>query len=520
MERQRDISNYQGAGGLGLLFANDIVRQVKDPVLILTGRSVLSGETDARLHELRSSGAQIVYMQTDVTHRDQVEGLFRYIVEEFGKLSGIIHSAGVICDNFIIKKDRQEVQQVLDPKVAGLVNLDLASKELPLDFFVFFSSIAGSFGNPGQADYAAANAFMDAYAMHRNGLAASGLRQGRALSVSWPLWKDGGMGIDPQAEDRMMHSWGVTALETNAGIQAMFQALASGHDQVLILPGELTKMRDTLLSSSALKQVISETADRSQVDRERLRDRTAQQFRALFGEITQLDASKININEPLERYGIDSIMINQLNMNLERIFGALSKTLFYEYQTLGEVVDYLAAEYTELCVKWTGMGEEQVVREIPASNPTASHPDNSFPALVSRRRGTKRSNSFPAHKPARNTREPIAIIGISGRYPGARNLSEYWENLKAGKDSISEIPEDRWTMEGFFHPDPQEAASQGKSYSKWGGFLDGYADFDPLFFNISPGSHADGPSRTPVHRVLLGSVRGRGIHSGAAGGSA
>ncbi|GAA0835806.1 hypothetical protein GCM10008915_22900 [Bifidobacterium pullorum subsp. gallinarum] len=475
-----------GAGGLGLLFANDIVRQVKDPVLILTGRSVLSGETDARLHELRSSGAQIVYMQTDVTHRDQVEGLFRYIVEEFGKLSGIIHSAGVICDNFIIKKNRQEVQQVLDPKVAGLVNLDLASKELPLDFFVFFSSIAGSFGNPGQADYAAANAFMDAYAMHRNGLAASGLRQGRALSVSWPLWKDGGMGIDPQAEDRMMHSWGVTALETNAGIQAMFQALASGHDQVLILPGELTKMRDTLLSSSALKQVISETADRSQVDRERLRDRTAQQFRALFGEITQLDASKININEPLERYGIDSIMINQLNMNLERIFGALSKTLFYEYQTLGEVIDYLAAEYTELCVKWTGMGEEQVVREIPASNPTASHPDNSFPALVSRRRGTKRSNSFPAHKPARNTREPIAIIGISGRYPGARNLSEYWENLKAGKDSISEIPEDRWTMEGFFHPDPQEAASQGKSYSKWGGFLDGYADFDPLFFNISP----------------------------------
>ena len=83
-------------------------------------------------------------------------------------------------------------------------------------------------------------------------------------------------------------------------------------------------------------------------------------------------------------------------------------------------------------------------------------------------------------------REPIAIIGMSGRYPLAGNLEEYWENLKAGRDCITEIPEDRWPLEGFYHPDKEEAVAQGKSYCKWGGFVEHFADFDCLFFNLSP----------------------------------
>ena len=83
-------------------------------------------------------------------------------------------------------------------------------------------------------------------------------------------------------------------------------------------------------------------------------------------------------------------------------------------------------------------------------------------------------------------RESIAIIGISGRYPLAGNLEEYWENLMAGRDCITEIPEDRWPLEGFYHPDKEEAVAQGKSYCKWGGFVEHFADFDCLFFNLSP----------------------------------
>src|SRR3546814_17665974 len=82
--------------------------------------------------------------------------------------------------------------------------------------------------------------------------------------------------------------------------------------------------------------------------------------------------------------------------------------------------------------------------------------------------------------------EPIAIIGISGRYPQAETLDAFWENLPSGRDCIREIPEDRWAAADFFEADPNQAVASGRSYSKWGGCLDGSADFDPLFFTIPP----------------------------------
>ena len=77
----------------------------------------------------------------------------------------------------------------------------------------------------------------------------------------------------------------------------------------------------------------------------------------------------------------------------------------------------------------------------------------------------------------------IAIIGVAGRYPGARTLGEFWENLAAGRDGITEIPLSRWDHSRFYHP---ERGRPGKTNSKWGGFIEDYDRFDPLFFNISP----------------------------------
>ena len=120
-------------------------------------------------------------------------------------MNGIIHSAGIIQDNFIVKKTIEELESVLSPKVSGIVNLDEATKDLHLDFFICFSSVSGVLGNTGQADYAAANAFMDVYAKYRNTLVVSGRRYGQTLSINWPLWKEGGMHIDQETEKFMLH---------------------------------------------------------------------------------------------------------------------------------------------------------------------------------------------------------------------------------------------------------------------------------------------------------------------------
>ncbi|WP_186040341.1 beta-ketoacyl synthase N-terminal-like domain-containing protein, partial [Burkholderia gladioli] len=83
-------------------------------------------------------------------------------------------------------------------------------------------------------------------------------------------------------------------------------------------------------------------------------------------------------------------------------------------------------------------------------------------------------------------REGIAIIGLAGRYPQAPDLNAYWENLREGRDCVTEIPAERWSLDGFYCEDVERAVSEGLSYSKWGGFIEGFADFDPLFFNLSP----------------------------------
>ncbi|WP_139167123.1 beta-ketoacyl synthase N-terminal-like domain-containing protein, partial [Chromobacterium sphagni] len=101
---------------------------------------------------------------------------------------------------------------------------------------------------------------------------------------------------------------------------------------------------------------------------------------------------------------------------------------------------------------------------------------------------------------AASANRKIAIIGLSGRYPQARTLEQYWDNLQSGRDCISEIPAERWALDGFYCADPEQAVASGKSYSKWGGFVDGFAEFDPLFFNISP-AEADGMD--PQERLFL-----------------
>ncbi|MEJ2694269.1 MAG: beta-ketoacyl synthase N-terminal-like domain-containing protein, partial [Candidatus Thiodiazotropha sp.] len=96
--------------------------------------------------------------------------------------------------------------------------------------------------------------------------------------------------------------------------------------------------------------------------------------------------------------------------------------------------------------------------------------------------------------------DPIAIVGVAGRYPQARNLREFWDNLCQGRDCITEIPSNRWSLEGFFDPDRERP---GYSYSKWGGFIDDVDKFDPLFFNISP---ADAEQMDPQERLFLETV--------------
>lgn len=130
-----------GAKGLGLIFAKDIARQAKEATLILSGRSLLDQDKQTSLEELKALGARVEYRQVDVTRKEAVVGLIEDIKQTYGGINGILHSAGIIQDNYIIKKTSLEFRAVLAPKVAGLVNLDQASKDIALDFFILFRQV-------------------------------------------------------------------------------------------------------------------------------------------------------------------------------------------------------------------------------------------------------------------------------------------------------------------------------------------------------------------------------------------
>ena len=155
------------------MVAADIAAETAHATVILTGRSALDSDGEAKLAILTDLGLTVEYVAADMTDRQSVDALFSRIKFNYGQLTGIIHSAGVIRDDFIINKSVEQVRQVLAPKVAGLVHLDEASAGFDLQHFVCFSSMA-ALGNSGQADYAAANAFMDSYMRHRQTLVAKG----------------------------------------------------------------------------------------------------------------------------------------------------------------------------------------------------------------------------------------------------------------------------------------------------------------------------------------------------------
>src|SRR6185312_10024404 len=108
-------------------------------------------------------------------------------------------------------------------------------------------SVAGAVGNVGQADYAAANAFMDAFARHRCALVEQGARHGRTVSINWPLWEEGGMQVDDATRRYLAQEWGMTPLRTSSGCAALAQALATGRPQVLVAEGERDRLKTSLL---------------------------------------------------------------------------------------------------------------------------------------------------------------------------------------------------------------------------------------------------------------------------------
>lgn len=391
-----------GLGALGLLVATHLVKQYKARVY-LTGRSPLTAENSAKLKALTVDGGHIEYIAGDISDRDAVEAMVKSINDQGHLINGVIHSAGVIEDNFIIRKNGDAFKRVITPKSKGTVNLDVATQHQPLDLFVLFSSVTGILGNMGQCDYAFGNSFEDYFSHYRNNLAEQGKRSGKSVSINWPYWKEGGMVLTEKEEAVLRKSFGIIPLENANGLAALEFAVKAPIAQIAVLEGDAVKVKEVLAvktltdiefeatSRKADSETVSAVVEEKQLvttDKTHstsVKDEAVNYLIRLFAAEADIPEERFELHAQFQQYGFDSVVVVGLVLALEEDFEDLPKTLFFEYQSINDLADYFVENHGQffnaLATKSSSVKVEEKV-DAPVSSSSAAAKDEAVKYLI------------------------------------------------------------------------------------------------------------------------------------------
>ena len=280
------------------------------------------------------------------------------------------------------------------------------------------------------------------------------------------LLGEAGIVAQPEYQEQIAQQ-GVGPILTAEGIEAFERILAADLSEVLpikLLAGHharlVAKMSQPLPGARPVECLLPATLHYLQ---------------RVFGEVLGIEAAAVRESQPHETLGIDSLVMLKIIRRLEQDLDRLPKTLLFEHRTVADLARRLVGDHAPSLERF--LGERQVV--------ASPSPPQALPQAPSQPR------SFEADDDA------IAVVGVAGRYPLAPTLDDLWENLRTGRDCITEVPRDRWDHRAYFDPDSDQ---KGKTYSKWGGFLDDVDKFDALFFGISP---REANSMDPQERLFL-----------------
>lgn len=460
-----------GLGAVGRALTEALAR-VGGLRLALIGRRALSDLDGEWLHSLQALGAADArYWQADCAASGPLHTVLATIRQGFGACHGIIHCAGVLQDAFFLRQQPQDWDAVLRGKTLAAQLLDQATAQDPLKLFMVCSSLAGVYGNVGQSAYALANAWLDRFIQDREQRCIRGERQGHSLSLAWPLWQtEHGMQA-PEQVRQWLASNGLSLLAQAQGVATFMASLAMPQSVLIPVSGKRDAIARLFQIQSEIPMVTPSNPampEPAQPPSDRQPQLLAYLARQL-ADVTATALDKVDPDTSLEVFGLDSILVMELNSRLETHFPELSKTVLFEVRSLRELAHLLQTEHAS-----------QVARLLPADVPHSA-PSAILPSPSS-------EIPLPAAPPP-DERQDIAIIGLAGRYPGARDPQALWQHLAAGDDLICEVP-GRW----------EQPEGDNRLYARWGGFIEDFDCFDPLFFGISP---RDAERMDPQERLFL-----------------
>ncbi|MEV4616939.1 type I polyketide synthase, partial [Kitasatospora sp. NPDC049258] len=524
-----------GTGGLGAVVARHLVVERGVRRLVLTSRrGLLADGAPELVAELAGLGAEVEVVACDVADRAAVAGLVEGITAG-GRLSAVVHAAGLGDSALISGLTPQQVDRVFAPKVDGAWHLHELTRELELDAFVMFSSAGGLVLTAGQGNYAAANVFLDALAEQRR---AEGLP---ATSMAFGLWQVGaGLGEQLREVDRRrMANQGVPPLSHEAGLALFAAALRT--DRATVVPirvdtaalrtrtGEAPALLRGLVPAARRRTAAAAAAAPALVASDRFAGLTPEERRRVVLQLVRAQiaavlghssAEAIEPERAFHELGFDSLAATELRNQLNTVTGLrLPATLAFDYPNALAVTECITEELaaagpgTDTSADAGAGSGEAGIRAALQSIPTRRLRDAGLmdvllelaevrvrPADLREEESEEEGADGELLRAARaetarlreqnreldaGRHEPIAIVGMACRYPGGVTTPEQlWELVTSGADAVSAFPADRgWDLAALRDPNAENPDSY---YTRTGGFLDGAGEFDPGFFGISP----------------------------------
>ncbi|NUP69542.1 MAG: SDR family NAD(P)-dependent oxidoreductase, partial [Nonomuraea sp.] len=453
-----------GTGTLGAAVARHLVDAHGVRRLVLVSRR---GIDAPGARELQAGlDAEVTVAACDVSNRDALARLL-----EVHPVTAVVHTAAVLDDGVVKSLSPERLAAVYEAKAAAALHLHELTRNQELTAFVLFSSIAGVIGTPGQGNYAAANAALDALAAARQ---AEGLP---ATSIAWGLWAEASAltgELTGRDLARLARS-GVTGLSTADALALFDASLREGESGTVALRLDHAALRSRAADGTlpaTMRDLVRAPVRRAEaatpyqgwrpdpaLSRDERLEAVLRVVREQVASVLEYgSASAVSAERAFGELGLDSILGVELCDQLNAQFDLqLSATLVFDHPTPAAVAEFLMTELE-------GEAGPHVLAGVAVS-----------------------------------TDEPIAIISMSCRYPGGVGSPEdLWRLVGDGVDATGEFPADRgWDLANLFDDDPERV---GRSYVRRGGFLEGAAEFDAAFFGIS---RREATAMDPQHRLLL-----------------
>ena len=489
LRRDRSYLVTGGLGGIGIAVAAWLAERGAGAI-VLNGRRAPDPEAEEAIRTLRQRGVTVEVALADMTDQAAIDGMLERIERDLPPLGGVIHSVGVLSDGALTNQNWERFERVLWPKILGAWHLHRATMHRDLDFFTLFSSRVGVMGNPGQANHASANAFLDQLAGHRRALGLPG------QAIAWGAWSDigeaaeqrdridrqrsalGGRWFTPQqgmrAFDRLVRQDATTSVVMSMDWDVFEEAV---EDPPVMLEDLLSAASEARAGDASSEDILTQIGGTPESEREDLLVSFVQGEVQAVLRLSSAPAPTVGFFD----LGMDSLMAVELRNRLNRAFAGTytaPTTLVFDYPNIAALAAHLAAE----------------VGEPGAAPAAAPEPEPE----VEVRPGARRVAARVADGVVVGggiADEGVAIVGMACRFPGAPDLAAFWRQLEDGVDAVTDGRRDAGPWRGVAG-DP----ASSDDYSRVGAFLEDIDKFDARFFGITP---IEARMMDPRQRLLL-----------------